>query len=147
LKSSIESQRDTTILSIDKDYKYLLFNKAHVDAMKFAYNADIKIGVNILECISKDGDRKLLKENFDRALKGESLSIIQTFGDSNVAYYEVFFNPVFNEINEIIGCTTMARNITERSHAEKALKESETKFREIIDQINNVGNIECDSKP
>ena len=137
LKSSIESQKDTIIFSIDPNYYYLYFNKAHSDAMKFAYNVDIQIGMNFLDCISSSDDKRLLKENIDKALIGESHCIIQTFGDTNIDYYEVFFNPIRNEKDEIIGCTSMARNVSKRKKAELALKESETKFREIINQIND----------
>ena len=145
LKSSIESQKDTIIFSIGKNYEYLIFNKAHADAMKFAYNTDIEIGRDMLVCISSDVDRKRLKANFDRALNGESHSITQTFGTSNLGDYEVFYNPIFNDNNEIIGCTGLARNITDRLKMELALKESETKFKEIIDQIND-GIIVFDEK-
>lgn len=137
LTSSIESQKDTIIFSIDCDYNYLYFNKAHWESMKFAYNKDVKSGMNILDCISSDNDRKLARKYFDRALRGESYSIIQTFGDINIAYYESFFNPVLNEKNEIIGCTGLARNITQRKNAEQTLIESETKFKEIINQSND----------
>lgn len=135
LRSSIESQKGTTIFSINRAYQYLYFNKAHWNDMKFAYDADIKEGENLLEYVSKEEDRKLLKENIDRALKGESVTVTRTFGDANLAYYEVFFNPIINDRDLIIGCTGLARNITERINVEQALKESETKFREIIDQI------------
>jgi PAS domain S-box-containing protein len=137
LMSSVESQKSAIIFSIDRDYKYLYFNKAHADAMKFAYNAVINEGMNFLDFISRDDDGKLLKENIDNSFRGESRSIVQSFGDANIANYEVFFNPIVNEKNEIIGCTCLARNITERVKAEQALKESETKFREIINQIND----------
>ena len=137
LKSSIESQKDTIIFSIDPNYYYLYFNKAHSDAMKFAYNVDIQIGMNFLDCISSSDDKRLLKENIDKALIGESHSVIQSFGDTNIDYYEVFFNPIINEKDEIIGCASMARNVSKRKKAELALKESETKFREIINQIND----------
>ncbi len=137
LKSSIESLKDTTIFSIDRNYNYLLFNKAHQDAMKFAYDKEIKTGMNLLECITIEKEKKLLKDNFDRALSGESVSIIQTFGEINIAYYEVFLNPILNENNEIVGCTGLARNINERTSLEHELRESEAKFREIIDQIND----------
>jgi PAS domain S-box-containing protein len=137
LKSSIESQKDTIIFSIDQNYRYLYFNKTHADAMKFAYNEDIQIGMNFLDSISSNDDRRLLKENIDLTFIGESHSVVQTFGDTNVDYYEVFFNPIITEKNEIIGCTSMARNISKRKQAEQALKESETKFKEIINQIND----------
>ena len=135
LTSSIESQKDTIIFSVDKNYNYLYFNKAHADAMKFAYNADIEIGASFLDCISSDDDRKLLKGNFDRAFRGESHSLVQSFGNNNIAYYEVFFNPIRNEKDKIIGCSSLARNISERIQAEQALKDSETKFKELINQI------------
>jgi PAS domain S-box-containing protein len=138
LKSSIESQKDTIIFSIDQNYHYLYFNKAHVEAMKFAYNADVQIGKNFLDCISADADRKLLNENIDRALKGESHSIVQMFGKANIDFYEVSFDPILNENDKIIGCTSLARNISDRKQAEQELKDSETKFREIINQINDV---------
>jgi PAS domain S-box-containing protein len=138
LRSSIENQQGTIIFAIDKNYKYLFFNKAHWEAMKFAYDTEADIGTNFLNCISKDEDRKLLKEIIDRSFLGESSSIIQTFGDANLAYYEVFFNPIINENDEIIGCTGLARNITERKQSDLALRESETKFKEIINQINDI---------
>ena len=90
LKSSIESQKDTIIFSIDKNYRYLYYNKANTDSMKFAYDADIKIGMNFLDYISSNDDRKLLKANIDHTFIGESHSVIQTFGDTNIDYYEVF---------------------------------------------------------
>lgn len=137
LESIIESQKDINIFSVDRDYNYVYFNKSHKESMKFAYNNDIKTGINILGCISSEDDRQFIKEDIDNALKGESNSHIQIFGDVNRAYYESFFNPVLNEKNEIIGCTILARNITGRIQAEQALKDSETKFREIINQIND----------
>jgi len=138
LEASIESQKDTIIFSIDRNYDYLYFNKAHHDAMLFAYNTDVKPGMNFLDFVSSDIDRDLLRDNVDRALSGESHSIIQTFGFVNQGYYEVFFNPVVNETKEIIACSCFARDITERVNAEQSLKDSEIKFKEIINQINEI---------
>ena len=137
LRSSMESLQGTIVFAIDKEYKYFFFNKAHWNSMKFAYEKDVKTGMNILECITNEADRKLARENYDRALNGESYSIVQSFGDVNLAYYESFFNPIINDKNEIIGCTGLARNITERKQTELILKESETKFKEIINQIHD----------
>jgi PAS domain S-box-containing protein len=137
LMSSIESQKETIIFSTDQNYRYMYFNKAHLDSMKFAYGSDIKTGMSFLDCISSDSDRKVIRESLDFALRGESRSLIQTFGDVNSAYYECFFNPIIDENKKIIGCTVLARNITDRIKAEQALKDSEIKFREIINQIND----------
>jgi signal transduction histidine kinase len=131
LKSSLESQRDTILLSINKDYRYLYFNSAHAKVMKRAYGNDIEVGMNILDCISSDADRTIAKENYDRALRGETHSNIRIYGKENLAYYESFFNPIFNDKNEIIGATGLARDISERKKSELALLESERKLNEL----------------
>lgn len=138
LMSSIESQKNTIIFFLDRNYNYLYFNKAHRDAMKYAYNVDIESGMNMVDCMSIPVDQNAARENFDRALRGESFTYINSFGSVNRDYYEVLVNPIINEKNEIIGCTGLTRNITERMAAEQALRDSEIKFKEIIDQINDV---------
>lgn len=131
LKASLESQKGTILFSINTKYEYLFYNKAHEAAMQFAYHKYIEVGMNILDCITSDEDRKIAKQNYDRALNGESHSNIQVFGNKNKAYYESFFNPIRNEDNEIIGATGLARNITERKEFEISLTESEKKLKEL----------------
>jgi PAS domain S-box-containing protein len=122
LKSSLDSQRDTILLSIDKNYNYLYFNKALVDVTKYAYGVDVKLGDNALE-IMPLSDRAAAKQNFDKALSGESYMDIRIYGDKNKAYYESFSNPIINESGKIIGATVLARNVTDRIKAEEKLKE------------------------
>nr|WP_321411501.1 PAS domain-containing sensor histidine kinase [uncultured Carboxylicivirga sp.] len=131
LRASLENQKDTILFSISKNYEYLYFNSAHQKVMKYAYDKEIKIGANILECISNEEDRIVAKENYDRALRGESHSNIRIFGNENKAYYESFFNPIKNEKNEIIGATGLARDISERKKSELALQKSEKELKEL----------------
>lgn len=133
LKASLESQNDTILVSINKNYQYLYFNQAHYNVMKYAYKKEIKIGMNILECITSDDDRIEAKNNYDRALSGESHSNVRVYGENNLAYYESFFNPIVDDKNEIFGATALARNITERKESELALEESERQFKELND--------------
>jgi PAS domain S-box-containing protein len=130
LTLSIENQKDTIIFSTDQNYRYLYFNKAHSDFMKYAYNKDIKTGMNILNCITSDDDRLVAKENYDLALRGESHTDVRMCGDINRAFYESFFNPITNEKNEIIGVTGLARNITERKQYELELIKAKEKAEE-----------------
>lgn len=132
LYSSIDSQKDTLIFSIDTDYRYLTYNKIHSDLMKNSYNSVIKTGMNILDCITVDEDRKFAKQNIDIALKGESHSSIRTYGAIESAYYESFYNPIISN-NKIIGASVLARNITKRLQIEEAIKESEEKYRALFD--------------
>ena len=135
LKASLESQRNTILFSIDQEYNYLYFNKAHSDAMKYAYNKDISLGMNILDCITSGADRKAAKDNYDQALKGETHSNIRIYGDIELAHYESFFNPIYNENNEIIGATGLARNISARKQAEEAILNSKQQYDNLVSKI------------
>lgn len=119
LESNLESQKDTIIFCIDQNYRYLFLNKAHSDVMKLAYNMDVKVGMDLMDCIPSEVDRKRIKKNFTRALKGESHTTVQQFGDIELAWYESFYNPVFNENKKIIGATALARNITARKQMDQ----------------------------
>ncbi len=149
LYSLIDSQKQSIIFSVDTNYKYINFNKAHYDVMKFAYGTEIKEGMNILDCISSDEDRKVAKENYDRALKGETHSNIRIFGDENLSYYESFFNPISYN-NKVVGATGLAINITDRIVQEEALKVSEDKYRNIFESNNDsitLYKLNGDNKP
>lgn len=129
LMSSLESLKNTIILFGDHDYRYLFFNKAHAQVMKHSYHSEVKIGMNILDCITLENDRKSFKENYDRALKGESNSVMRISGEAEYACYESFFNPIVNDKNEISGVTVLSINITERKRAEAALEKWANIFR------------------
>lgn len=149
LKSTIESQKDTIIFSIDLDYNYLTFNKTHADLMKQIYDADIKKGMNSLKYIHLDEDRKNTKKNYDRALKGESYSIIEIYGEKEKAFFESFFNPIFDVNNKIIGATGLARNSTDRVKSDEALKKSEEKYHTLFESNKDsitIFRIESDGK-
>ena len=79
--------------------------------------------MNILECLTLEVDKKTGKGNFDRALSGESHTVLSEYGDVEKSYYESNFNPILNENHEIIGASVLSRNITERMQTEKNLKD------------------------
>jgi len=148
LKSSLESQKDNIIISIDKNFCYLYFNKAHYDFMLSAYGKEVEIGVNCMDYITIEADKIKLKENFSRTLKGESHSSIRIYGDIKKDYFETYYSPLINDNNEVIGISIISRNVTERTTNEKALKESEELNRIILEtamegywQMDMKGNI------
>ena len=69
-RASLESQKDIIVLTIDKEYRYLLFNETHKAVMLHAYGTQISLGMNLLDQITSEGDRKKAKQNYDLALAG-----------------------------------------------------------------------------
>ncbi|MFA6026493.1 MAG: PAS domain S-box protein, partial [Ignavibacteriaceae bacterium] len=118
LQASIESPKDMIILSIDKNYNYLYYNSVHENFVRTAYGKDLKIGVNLLDCITNDDDRRKAKINYDKALNGFSHATVAEYGDLERYHYETRYNPIYNDKKEIIGATAFSANITERKRAE-----------------------------
>jgi len=133
LQSSIESQKEMIIISIDKNYNYLYFNQFHKSIMADLYGNEVKTGMNILENISTDVDRSIFKANCDRALAGENHISINEYGDLKRDYYEARYNPIINDNEEIIGATIFSENITNRILSETKLQESDLFVKSIID--------------
>ncbi len=135
LASSLEAQEGTVIFCIDRDYRYLFFNRAHEQVMQRAYGTEPATGACVLDLMTDEEDRAAAKENCDRALAGESHTNVRVFGDVTRAWYESFFNPVRDGSGAIIGATALARDITERRLAEERLRESEDEFRVLAEAV------------
>lgn len=134
LESSLESAVNMIILSIDANYCYLYFNKIHENVMKLSYGVDVKLGMNILNCITVEIDRVNAKENYSKALNGISHSTIQEYGDIEKRYYETFYNSILDANGNIIGATAFARDITERKQMEENLIASEKRFSDLFEK-------------
>jgi PAS domain S-box-containing protein len=148
LTAMINSAGDTIIFSLDKNYCYTAFNKAHCKEMKRVWNADIKIGMNLLDCMQKPELRELAKQSIDHALLGEAFSEIQHQPDLDI-YYEFNWNPIYQNKN-IVGATVFIKDITERKRIEEALKINEEKLKELFEsapvgyhEIDEHGNIKA----
>ncbi|MDP3683279.1 MAG: PAS domain S-box protein, partial [Ignavibacteria bacterium] len=139
LQASIESPKDMIILSIDKNYKYLYYNSTHENFVRTAYGKDVKLGMNLLECITNDDDRRKAKINYDKALNGFSHATVAEYGDLERYHYETRYNPIYNDKKEIIGATAFSANISERKRADELLQESERSLKN-AQRLANVGD-------
>ncbi|MDO9034230.1 MAG: PAS domain S-box protein [Methanoregula sp.] len=139
LKGVVESPKDVVIFALDRQYRYTAFNENHRITMKQIWGADIVLGNRMLDYIRSTEDREKAVINFNRALIGESFTVIEVYGDTAFErrWYEDIYNPVTDENGNVIGLTLFLTDITERKTAEEALKESEQKFREIFNNIND----------
>ena len=119
LTALINSPSDIFIFSLDNKYCYTSFNEKHREEMKKVWNADIKVGTNLLKCMHIPELRKLAKVSMDRTLKGEAFSEIQHQPEPDI-YYEFSWNPVFQN-NNVVGITAFIHDITKRKHSEEQI--------------------------
>lgn len=130
LNSILNSSPDVIIFALDRNYRYTVFNEKHRVEMKKAWNADIKVGDNLLELMTISEVRESARQSIERTWKGESFAEIQ-YQPTPPTYYEFNWSPILKR-SEVVGTTVFVKDVTQSKLAEKALKESEEKFRVIF---------------
>jgi PAS domain S-box-containing protein len=65
-----------------------------------------------------------------RALSGEDVSVTL---NTNGVYWETRYSPLRDQNGELVGATGVAIDISERLHAEEALRQAEKKYRSIFE--------------
>lgn len=117
-----ESLQDLLIVSTDTHYRIVNFNTSFGEATSQAYGTNVKIGMNLLDCITQDEERKKEKIYLDQALAGQSHVAVKNNGNADRSYFETRYNPMMGDRNKIIGVTVFTSNITERKLAEEKVK-------------------------
>ncbi|MEI6378579.1 MAG: PAS domain S-box protein [Candidatus Falkowbacteria bacterium] len=149
LRAMAESPRDMMIYAIDNKYKYLYFNSYHAKVMKNLYGIEPLVGKSILDCISDSSEQVKVKSHYDRVLDGERHVVVELI-DASTDYYETSYNPIIDSENKVIGLTAFASDVTARTKVELALRESEGKYRTILNSISDavvIHYIDKDGKP
>lgn len=132
----IEGTQDS-IWAFDRNYKILYLNHVFQNNFHELFGINIEKGSDLLAPIS-DSLQPIWEQRYDRVLGKEQFSIqdsIETI--KGIFHIEVFFNPIIKN-GEVIGGSCFARNITDRKLAEKKLKESEEKYRLLIETSQDI---------
>jgi hypothetical protein len=84
------------IFALDAQYRYLAYNQNRARTMDRIWGVRIGVGLNMLELIGRDDDRAKARINFNRALAGESFTLIEEYGDTRMdrRIYEDIYSPV-----------------------------------------------------
>jgi PAS domain S-box-containing protein len=122
LQSTLESHKDILIFSIDREFRYLNFNKAFRDATFYAYGTRVERGENLLDGITSPEEAKKIEQNCQRAMGGESHTTIESYGNLQRSHFETRYNPVVSDKGEILGVTVLSTNVTDRVNAEEKIR-------------------------
>ena len=139
LKSIMESPQGVIMFALDGTYCYTEFTLSHQETMRRIWGAEIAVGMNMLEAISDPADRAKAQGNFDRALQGERLLLVEDYGDSTRqrTYYENRYSPIFDARGAVAGVTVFVIDITARVQAEAALRASEERLAFALEGAND----------
>ncbi len=121
LNGILESSKESIILALDYNYCYLAFNENHRKTMKNIWGVNIQVGDNMLDCIKYREDQNKAKANFDRALNGESFTVVEQYGYESInrRWYQNEYNPLYDDKGDIVGLTVFLTDVTEREKSEE----------------------------
>lgn len=128
LSALIESTEDL-IWSVDLDHRFITFNNALRRDIEDNYGRQPAEGI-IIEDLLPPGRAVLLSQLYDRALSEGPFRIEYPLADGRTL--EMAFNPISVD-GRTTGVSVFGKDITERKRAEQALREAESKYRNIFD--------------
>lgn len=128
LSALIEST-DDLIVSVDLEYRLVTFNKALRDNIKWNVGLQAAVGMRLEEWLPPQR-YALWPPMFDRALSEGPFRTEYSLLDGRTL--ELSFNPIRQD-DRTVGVSVFGKDITERKAAEKALREAESKYRNIFE--------------
>lgn len=141
LKAIFESSSHQ-IWSVDDNYNLTSFNINHTQWMKDNFGIETIAGKNYSIEKNKltDTVNKFWESKYNEAFTGKALNFQNEVKTKNGESHwsEVFINPIVKEDGSIDEVSVISNDITEKKNAELALSESESKFREIFESIQDI---------
>ena len=126
------------VFEADINGMLIYINKAGYEAYGFTHE-EFEKGINIFDTLV-EGDLQTARENIGRILQGESIQGYQYTAkrmDATTFPIQVY-SSIIKENEKTTGIRGIIIDITERKNAEKSIRESEAKYRTLIESINEV---------
>ncbi|WP_448519750.1 PAS domain-containing protein [Rhodoflexus sp.] len=131
--NSIINNSGDQIFAVDTNLRVMLINQAMLENIRNTHGLDLQIGDDIRILFPPD-QYDHWASIYQRALNGERILTELAFEqDGKKTYNEVMFNPIINDVGNIIGVAVFSRDITTRKMNELALQAQQVQMQEMID--------------
>jgi len=119
------------IVAFDRMYRITVINKS-MRQMYLEQGILLDLDKNLLEEMPSNEFTKRHKDFF-RVLSGEKFVTLERIDKAtHTLYYELHYNPIFNETKQVLGASIFIENITQQKMSEFYLKETEANLNSLI---------------
>ena len=133
-KSIIESSIDM-IVAFDRKGNLLQYN--HAFAVEFGFDPEEKNKINVTETLAnKDQEAEIFKEVRSRNYYSGEVEALRLSGEKFPMFISVA--TMRDESGSVFGAMGVARDITDLKISEEELKESEARYRDILDNATDI---------
>ena len=135
ISSILNTSIGVSIFSLDRNFRYRVFNHYHQDIMKKQFNVDTEKGDSYLESIQRYPKfYNHMKNYLQNALYGVIINTELSYVLDNgiEQYYDAIISPLYSEKKEITGVTLILINTTDLRRSEKEA----LRFKTVADSAN-----------
>jgi PAS domain S-box-containing protein len=133
------------IWTVDRSYRLTSFNRNQSDWLRRNHGANAYIGMSMVsgKMNTKESVNDFWVQKIDETFSGKAqhfeVAFTQPGGD--VTWREIFLNPIFDDVENVVEVSAIAHDITDKKlteeHVRQSLKEKEVLLKEVHHRVKN----------